>query len=569
MLGNMIRRYDALVAVVRLYESCEDAVLDTAEKLLALVLETEEGARIVAEAEALKQQILNSETAIVKSDTFVQGETYTGTAYYVSNHGDDANDGLSPETPWATLERLDSAPLAFGDAIFFERGSLWRNAEMPLNVRGTDGLTLSAYGEGEKPQFSGSPENGAGAEKWELYYEGPNGEKIWKFYQDVTDCSAIILNEDEIVKRDIAYFNGTEFVCIDRGDFSVPYTVENELPDMQLFCALPYTASPIPMGQEQKFYWGQPIYKDQSGGYLTGPLYFRCDSGNPGAHYGEIEFTGTYMAFDGMPEYMTLDNLCFRYSQAVGGGYVNGVSNDHQIIQYCEAGWMGGHLKYFQERMPHVNMDGGGFNVNGSYETVRYCYTHHCFQEGGSFETFNGDLERSVGNVLENNLLEYCLIGMSSLNWEDSYDSVHTVSDMRIENNYVLYSGFENLYNWDVPLHDPELQGGIDWSARGGFVIQDAAALSVRRGGENVRITGNTFAFSASQLIHRHPEVPLSSQEQHMAGEQMETPICYEGNTYAPLPGFAMFTTRAESSSRELELDANDMAVPVLQTKLL
>lgn len=210
MLGNMIRRYDALVAVVRLYESCEDAVLDTAEKLLALVLETEEGARIVAEAEALKQQILNSETATVKSDTFVQGETYTGTAYYVSNHGDDANDGLSPETPWATLERRDSAPLAFGDAIFFGRGSLWRNAEMPLNVRGTDGLTLSAYGEGEKPQFSGSPENGAGA----------------------------------------------EFVCIDREDFSVPYTVENELPDMQLFCALPYTASPIPMGQEQNFYWG-------------------------------------------------------------------------------------------------------------------------------------------------------------------------------------------------------------------------------------------------------------------------------------------------------------------------
>lgn len=164
---------------------------------------------------------------------------------------------------------------------------------------------------------------------------------------------------------------------------------------------------------------------------MTGPLYFRCDAGNPGALYGEIEFTGTYMAFDGMPEYMTLDNLCFRYSQAVGGGYVNDVSNDHQIIQYCEAGWMGGHLKYFQERMPHVNMD-GGFNVNGGYETVRYCYTHHCFQEGGSFETFNGDLEPSVGNVLENNLLEYCLIGMNSINWEDSYDSVHTVSDMRV-----------------------------------------------------------------------------------------------------------------------------------------
>lgn len=31
----------------------------------------------------------------------------TGTTYYVSNEGDDAADGLSPETAWQTIERVN------------------------------------------------------------------------------------------------------------------------------------------------------------------------------------------------------------------------------------------------------------------------------------------------------------------------------------------------------------------------------------------------------------------------------------------------------------------------------
>lgn len=40
---------------------------------------------ILSAAEARKQAILSSETAIVKSDTYIMGETYTGTAVYDSD----------------------------------------------------------------------------------------------------------------------------------------------------------------------------------------------------------------------------------------------------------------------------------------------------------------------------------------------------------------------------------------------------------------------------------------------------------------------------------------------------
>lgn len=120
--GDLTLR-DALVSAVRLYESVEEVAFETAEKLLAAVMETEQAQALAAEADARKQEIWNSQTTIVKSNEYVQGETYTGTAYYVSNNGDDSNDGLSPETPFATMERLNKIRFSFGDAVFFERGA--------------------------------------------------------------------------------------------------------------------------------------------------------------------------------------------------------------------------------------------------------------------------------------------------------------------------------------------------------------------------------------------------------------------------------------------------------------
>ena len=116
------------------------------------------------EAAARRREILESPTDIVKSDTFIKGESYTGTAYYVSNFGSDANSGRSPESAFATLAPFEYITLSPGDAVCFERGSLWRGLEMPGRMCEVEGLTFSAYGEGPKPAFYGSEENGSGAD---------------------------------------------------------------------------------------------------------------------------------------------------------------------------------------------------------------------------------------------------------------------------------------------------------------------------------------------------------------------------------------------------------------------
>ena len=64
-----------------------------------------------------KQEILGTPDSLVGS----------GKRYYVSETGNDTNDGLSPESAWATLEHVNRANhLRTGDVVLFRRGDLFR-----------------------------------------------------------------------------------------------------------------------------------------------------------------------------------------------------------------------------------------------------------------------------------------------------------------------------------------------------------------------------------------------------------------------------------------------------------
>ena len=75
------------------------------------------------------EEIENTPTSIVKADTYVQGVSYCGAAYYVdSENGDDHNNGLSPETAFRTARQIDFIELQEGDAVFFKRGCVFYDA---------------------------------------------------------------------------------------------------------------------------------------------------------------------------------------------------------------------------------------------------------------------------------------------------------------------------------------------------------------------------------------------------------------------------------------------------------
>lgn len=532
----------AAVSIIRLYESDEDIAFEYAKAKLEEIKQTPEAQKIIAAAEERKKAILNSETKIVKSDTYIQGETYTGNAYYISNNGDDANDGLSPETAWSSIGRLQDADLQFGDAIFFERGGLWREAMFPEKVTSTEGLTISAYGVGEKPRLYGSPENGTGAEKWELYFEGANGEKIWKFHREMPDVSVIVMNDGETyARRDVPFWTGTEFV--DMLDFSKPYVVEEQLKDMEFFTQLAYAKTPY-----DPSHLFLAAHKDGYAVLIEGPLYLRSDAGNPGELFSSIEFTSAYPLADGVANHTTLDNLHMAYGKHACGGYWQGVSKDYVYFQNNEWGWIGGHISRYEasdaaydmmtggsaepsKPTKYVFMDGGEGNTNGSFSRVINNYTHHSFQEGPTLESFFGDKDPITDDIYEGNLLEYCLMGMILTNWDREAHEPHIFNNVTMRDNMVLYSGFENLYNFFNVKDKPDR--GENWFAEPGFRMNDTHAFSTMNQlnphDGTLSVTGNTFAFSASQLLN-------------IEGYTEEYSHIFDGNTYAQIPGMIWLT---------------------------
>ena len=89
-LDQPLTREDAVAAVVRLYNS---EMLGYDPLTIEMREQTEEDKAILAAAETMKKRILDNADEL----------PCEGTVYYVSGRGDDANDGKSPETAWASL----------------------------------------------------------------------------------------------------------------------------------------------------------------------------------------------------------------------------------------------------------------------------------------------------------------------------------------------------------------------------------------------------------------------------------------------------------------------------------
>jgi hypothetical protein len=85
--------------------------------------------------------------------------TSSGTIYYVSNSGDDANSGTPTSSPWRTIGKVQSylRNLKPGDSVLFQRGGIWYELLDIDNVNGssTARITFGNYGSGNLPIIDG------------------------------------------------------------------------------------------------------------------------------------------------------------------------------------------------------------------------------------------------------------------------------------------------------------------------------------------------------------------------------------------------------------------------------
>ena len=460
-----------------------------------------------AMADVHRREILNSKTSIVKSDTFIPGETYTGTAYYVSSsEGDDSNDGLSPERPWKTLRRVhqgewDGDIYRPGDAVFFKRGDVWRE-----NLWCKEGVTFSAYGEGPKPVLMGSPESGVGEEKWAPCYEDASGKKIWKFYKDMNDTGGIVFNEGEsYAPRAYGWWDGGKYINVDFvPDQTESYLAylsgvkivtdgkeqrpEECLDDLQMCIMVDYTGQQFPVPEQGK-------------ADCKGPLYLRCDRGNPGTVFQSVEFASKH---DDYPFIVickpgcVIDNLSVKYWGAMGIGA--GPEMENVVVQNCEVAWGLSTINSYIQPEPTIeymliNDAIYGVSYNG---TVRNNYTHDMDASGVTFETFTGDEPNTgEGDVqapsdppeflrCTGNLIERCGCGIVFTDQGGWF----SYKEIEVSDNYILDTASKN-FDGKVPFLTASLSLG-----HAGFPRA-----------ERFDVTGNVFCRSTRyMLLHANPE---------------------------------------------------------------
>ena len=441
---------------------------------------------ILAEAKARKKAILNSKTDM----------KFTGSVYYVSNSGNDNNDGLTKATAWATIAKVNTYKLEPVDTVLFERGGLWRE---PLIAQ--KAVTYSAWGEGDKPKIYGSPENGVGSDKWKLL---DGTQNIWVYYKDMTDCGTLVFNDDEncALKELPSYLNG-QFVLRDNNN--VNFDVRKELDhNLEFFSeADSYLTNGAPYR-----------YGMEDTSTVVGKLYLRCDEGNPGVVFSSIEFLTR--GFVITPSYnCTFNNLCIKYS----GSHAISCWGMQLTVQSCEIGWIGGSVQFYNQQTGKAVRYGNAVEASGSYAKyeITDCYVHQIYDAGlTNQDTDTKGAYRSVSAniVYSGNLVEYCTYGIEIfLNTGKPDINDHYMKNLQVEDNIILFTG----YGWGSQRPDTHTASSIQmWdypNPANNFVIRDnifylSTNYLLRCGAEKQwrpLLSGNTYVQYKDGMLGRWP----------------------------------------------------------------
>lgn len=425
--AELLTNEEAARATCRFCTSDQDTVITER-------IPTDLDIEILSEIEERRQEILASPADVA----------VTGTSYYVSADGDDGNDGRSPEAPWKTLERVNKAPLQSGDGVFFKRGDLWRGEALSMKA----GVTYSAYGEGAKPAFYGSPENGADPAKWTLL-EGT--DNIWVFYREVLECGSIVFDDREAGFKVTPHLQDGRYTMPDGSgvDFDVRQAL---LTDLSFYSEDDsFIRSDVDLNKIVKH---------------TGRLFLRCDQGNPGSLFDSIELC-TWMNVNSLDwglcfvedrevfDTITLDNIAVKYVgiYGVNAAWVS------MTVQNCEIGWIGGCTWDYTDN--GVPIQGG--NCVGAWGTIENYSVIHCWlyqgydsgisDEGGSFD-WGADSHRGL-HYLEN-LIENCVYGIEMFIENTDIDTYVCIEDVEIKDNLIVNTGFgfgskrQDTRAWDV-----------------------------------------------------------------------------------------------------------------------
>lgn len=375
--------------------------------------------------------------------------TIDGTCYYVSSvNGDDSNDGLSPETPWKTLEKLYKimaggkvimSALKNGDAVFFERGSVFNSSvpgildghpENPENkLKLYYGITYAAYGEGDKPLFTHALMTGSDTGTW-IATEYKN---VYVLDKDLTGYTNI---GNIVFERDGKCGWGIQILPT---DFNDPFKAGSKAADCKM----------VTNGFGDYYYSGNFALENPGSlcnelQYLhdmkDNKLYLYCSEGNPADVFDKITLSGNGVIISGFNKeekddpYLLVDNLSVKYTGFHG---IQVGESDGLVIQNCEFGWIGGAISGGSTCWGNAIENWGA-----CYDmTIKNCYIYQVFD--AAVTTQSSTLEYMGKFVAEGNVLDYSNYAIEIWGGNE-YDGI------RISDNYITNTGyhFGNQRDW-------------------------------------------------------------------------------------------------------------------------
>ncbi len=399
-----------LPATARGYRDYIDSLYDAAGSL--------DQASLLEALETVKQAMCRD---VLELPDTVQA---TGTTYYLSNNGNDANDGLSPQTAWASIEKLKSVfeQLKAGDAVLFERGSMWRQPLLdPIVIDGKTvypddsffyaqvGVSYGAYGEGRKPIFNGSPFDFAEESYW-IETDVPH----------VYECTVRFANAGVVaLDHTKQYGQYRERVAykemVGRRDFT----------------------GYADLKQDESYF----------GDVETGKLYLCSHHGNPGKRYRSIEIGGRKSLIRSTGA-AVFENLEFCYA---GYGITGGPS---LTVRGCVFYWLGG--AQLRAVTGETVVCGNAVEIYGPVDGL---YVDTCWMYSLCDTAVTHQLWTSTGECIHKNIaftgnvIEYCHWSIEFNNPPSTDGSARSVENYLHAYNYVTMGG-HSFGSWMMDRQD-------------------------------------------------------------------------------------------------------------------
>jgi hypothetical protein len=278
-----------------------------------------------------------------------------------------------------------------------------------------------------------------------------------------------------------------------------------------------------------------------------GDLYLRCDRGNPGEVFTDIEAVPRRpMICVGRNDHVTVDNLCLMYigcHAITAGGHVVGLH-----VTNCEIGWIGGTIQHYFGTDPNypqggrgtVTRFGNGIEIYGGCDdyTVENCYVYQCYDAGITHQVSTGGKKYTMTNVLyKDNLVEYCVYSIEYFLEMNNGDTESYMDGIEMCGNILRHSG----YGWGQQRHNTWTPAHIK-------------GWSYTNNARNYTVHDNIFDRAAYRMVHL------------VAQKQESCPKMY-GNTYIQHEGMKIGQYGANEIAEPENLDF-DAAAEEKITKL-